>query len=158
MQQCQKWLHFSRLLKSLTFPLLSCLRRSPASTLWKPRQLSLMALACLFPNISPVFFLHHRVCSATVWQRSIFRNETEEGRGGGRAGGYDGVEGKGRGRFPEGSALWLALSNWLMRKASLCSWQLGDSSSWLGWYTYLGLEWSWREGLPSHCKGITKAD
>lgn len=73
--------------------------------------------------------------------------------------GADGVEGKGRGRLPEGSALWLALSNWLMRKASLCSWQAGDSSSWLRWYTYLGLKclWRWwREGLPSHCKGVKK--
>lgn len=59
---------------NLPFTFLSV--RSPASTLWKPRQLSLVALACLFPNISPVFFLHHRVCSATVWQRSIFWNET----------------------------------------------------------------------------------
>lgn len=75
-------------------------------------------------------------------------------------GGVDGVEGEGRGRVPEGSALWLALSNWLMRKASLCSWQAGDSSSWLRWYTYLGLKWrQWwwcRERLPSHCKGVKK--
>lgn len=85
----------------------------------------------------------------------------QEWNRGGRMGlwGSDSVEGKGRGRLPEGSALWLALSNWLMRKASLCSWQAGDSSSWLRWYTYLGLkcQWrSWREGLPSHCKGFKK--
>lgn len=73
--------------------------------------------------------------------------------------GADGVEGERRGRLPEGSALWLALSNWLMRKASLCSWQARDSSSWQHWYTYLGLKWRrrWRqEGLPSHCKGVKK--
>ncbi len=73
--------------------------------------------------------------------------------------GVDGVVGDGRGRLPEGSALWLALSNWLMRKASLCSWQAGDSFSWLCWYTYLGLkcrrQW-WQEGLPSHFKGVKK--
>lgn len=85
----------------------------------------------------------------------------QEWNRGGRMGlwGSDSVEGKGRGRLPEGSALWLALSNWLMRKASLCSWQAGDSSSWLRWYTYLGLkcQWrSWQEGLPSHCKGFKK--
>lgn len=73
--------------------------------------------------------------------------------------GVDGVVGEGRGRLPEGSALWLALSNWLMRKASLCSWQAGDSFSWLRWYTYLGLkcrrQW-WQGGLPSHFKGVKK--
>lgn len=127
--------------------------RSLTSTLWKPCKLSLMELyEYLFPSALPVSLLLHQVCSATVWC-SIFRNESEEGWRGG------GVEGKGRGRLPEGSALWLALSNWLMRKASLCSWQAGDSSSWLRWYTYLGLKWRWRwwrEGLPSHCKGVKK--
>ena len=127
--------------------------RSLTSTLWKPCTLSLMELyEYLFPSALPVSLLLHHVCSATVWC-SIFRNGSEEGWRGG------GVEGKGRGRLPEGSALWLALSNWLMRKASLCSWQAGDSSSWLRWYTYLGLKWWWRwwrEGLPSHCKGVKK--
>lgn len=107
MQQCQKWLHFSRLLKSLTFPLLSCLRghRRP---LYEKRVSSHSCPSHVSSLTSPpVFFLHHRVCSATVWRRSIFRNETEERRGEGVRGVMTGWRVKGGAGF---------------RKALLCGW------------------------------------
>lgn len=81
---------------------------------------------------------------------SLLHSQHWKGWGGG---------GWGRCRLLEGSALWLPLSNWLMTKASVCSWQAGASTpgaalihlSWLGvsW-------WSWWKGLPSQCKGVKK--
>lgn len=139
---------------NLLFPSFSA--RSLTPTQWKPWKLSCSPL-CVFhsPFALPIFF---SFTTFVLLQRgnavfSKMDQKREEGGVGSWRGG-----GEGRGRLPEGSALWLALSNWLMRKAGLCSWQAGDSSSWLRWYTYLGLKWRrWRrEGLPSHCKGVKK--
>lgn len=69
------------------------------------------ALLCVsfFPSALPVI-LHH-ICSATVWGGAVFSEMDHKREGGWCAAGAEGVEGEGRGRLPEGSALWLALSN-----------------------------------------------
>lgn len=81
----------------------------------------------------PPFLESPPVCCATPCHCCTLSTGKVEGDGG-----------WGRCRLLEDSALWLPLSNWLMTKASICSWQAGASTPWLCWYTYLS--WECRDG------------